>query len=332
MKKRTVSKINQSHSEDDPALGYVESIAEEFSLYLQVRIIDEYDMLTHSGWESHMSEAVKQSSFCTITRGLNDRGMNSYQLEFWDIDNCSIDQVSFEIPPSLMDMSYNIVLDWDENLRMGRVRFWHYLGCQESKYIGELPCLFIRADSIPIIYAFLEEAFEVAFNQGEDLCFPQYEEPIHYNFNHGTWHTLQATSKVIAPYKKDQNSIVQVVGGTPLSFQYRAKIESGQCFIHVRPKDNPDELYAVGGMTWDKKHQDSFYAYMLEQLVEYSDCDDWIDRDSLLNLDVVGRIPVIGTVYTEHLKPHLKNELGDLLEKQSMGIINHHCPIALKHT
>ena len=294
----------------------------------------------------------KEAQACTLSRGLNAEGIRYYQLDFLGEEDCLIHRFLNEIP----DVSEDGILegrmfDWLDHLTSKRLRFWNQIHDLEYTHLGDLNCTMIRADSVPydynleelgsshgeewpydLPYPFWEEWMidPEEYPAGAAPCQPSYIEPVYYDFISGIWHSIRDQANRAIPHDWNSTLTHWLKDDTSLSFEHQLNSETGQCYVHVRLPDTPgNPVIAIMGTAWDKKYQDEFFTQMIEHMTCLSECGDWLTREEILNLEVVGRIPLIGTVYLQELNAAIKSTLSQMLARYGLGIIECYCPESL---
>lgn len=348
-----VPKKNKPSTPRLPDLSHLKNIRSNLNFHLLVSAGDEYHFLVKEDAESPWIQMLEEAQACTLTRGLNAEGRSYYQLDFLGEEDCLIHRFLNEIP----DVSEDGILEaqmfnWLDHLTSKRLRFWNQIVDHEPTHLGDLNCTLIRTDSVPYDYT-LEELssshgeewpYDLPYPYWEEWmitpeeypevadlpCQPSYTDPVYYDFNDGVWHSIgDQVTRAIAHY---WNSTLThfLKDGTSISFDHQLDSGTGQCYVHVRLPDAPENpVIAVMGTAWDKKYQDDFFIQMVELLISRSECGDWLNREELLNLEVVGRIPLIGVVYLQELDATTKSTLDHILIRYGLGIIECYCPESL---
>ncbi len=308
-----------------------------------------FHLLINEPKEGQFCRHIENCVLLTITRGLSSQGLRLFQVDFFDDNNSFLGRIFIQAP-ELPPWSVQRDIEWADHLLHFEVKIWAHEEENVGSLLNETSAIVVRADSIPFEYALkalLDTSirahpypwFDESMITSDEALDPEFEEhPITiydklsiYDFNSGQFRDIEVDLNDVQSEVFSASSEHQMNDGTFVSINYSID-EKGYSFLKITDRFKEASILAVGGLLWDKIHQEDYFITMTEYLIQEAPCKDYYGRSpDILNIEVVGRVPLIGVVYSEDLMRDLREELSDIVLMKSLKIIKHKCPWVLGH-
>lgn len=300
----------------------------------------------------HLRSAIIHSRSHTLIRGIDDDGRACFQLDLYDMHDTLTERIKIDCESFGLNCSFP---NWEDHLAQVELHTWVASKKADGAKLKTLHGKFLRADFIPHTYNFpeaidvdittcpypwFEEWMGSEFDNPSMGFFFEAEggEPIYdklacYNFN---TENLDTIGNVVSG---DTNSPVWCATD-PAGFSgwieweeaYKfhvttvIRLDTEQAYLYICRPDKMGSPFIVG-ILWDKKHQEAFFTKMTDALcIDGFKC---IKPERLILPDVIGRIPLIGTIYNE-TDTKLCGEELDARNQLSLSIastlLTRHCP------